>query len=454
MNLKIIDKVKKSFCKHKKTIKGIVIAVIALLSVYSFMLPFSDGFHTALLRTKILGIGSTICGIVFFIIVIITTLKNAKKDKKYYYDILCASPLMLLEIVNIFMIFDCGFLGFKTIIVGISLISVLLIEIFISIRALFHNSFGKEFSPVLLLTLAVTSCLFSLANISSGNLGYAKIFAEICFGCAYLVAIALYTNKLIYTPKNPEKTVNTIICFIFWGAFITITFPFYVQWCGLTGDNFNTFISVYAAVIGGALTLVGVAWTIKDGNDKRKEDLDRVEMERKEEERKKNIPYIKSVDDVLYDSYINIPLKNHYDFCKIEDRSKFTNKQVYSVQFSELGIKNVSDTHIIFNSIALNNRFYSFSGILIEKGQTCKITFNNNSGVVLHESLNSIKLIMCDMVGNSYEIECKYAHSQNTPPQAELETTDDGVDYTLHARSYIIQKVSLPEHIKKEFEHE
>ena len=145
---------------------------------------------------------------------------------------------------------------------------------------------------------------------------------------------------------------------------------------------------------------------------------------------------------------------NHYDFYKIEDRSKFTNKQVYSVQFSELGIKNVSDTHIIFNSIALNNRFYSFSGILIEKGQTCKITFNNNSGVVLHESLNSIKLIMCDMVGNSYEIECKYAHSQSTPPQSELETTDDGVDYTLHARSYIIQKVSLPEHIKKEFEHE
>lgn len=273
MNLKIIDKVKKSFCKHKKTIKGIVIAVIALLSVYSFMLPFSDGFYTAPLRMKTLGIGSTICGIVFFIIVIITTLKNAKKDKKYYYDILCASPLMLLEIVNIFMIFDCGFLGFKTIIVGISLISVLLIEIFISIRALFHNSFGKELSPVLLLTLAVTSCLFSLANISSGNLEYAKIFAKICFGCAYLVAIALYTNKLIYTPRNPDKPINTIICFIFWGAFITITFPFYVQCCGLTGENFNTFVSVYAAVLGGGITLAGVAWTIKDANDDKKKDL-------------------------------------------------------------------------------------------------------------------------------------------------------------------------------------
>lgn len=454
MNLKIIDKIKKSFCKHKKTIKGIVIAVIALLSVYSFMLPFSDGFYTAPLHMKILGIGSTICGIVFFIIVIKTTLKNAKKDRKYYYDIFCASPLMLLEIVNIFMIFNCGLSGLKTIIVGISLISVLLIEIFISIRALFHNSFGKENTPVVLLTLAIISCMFSLANLSTGNVEYAKTFAIICFGIAYLVAIALYTNRFIYKHKNPEKTISSIIGIVFWGAIITITFPFYINWCGFLGDSFNTFVDVYAAVLGGGITLAGVAWTIKDSNDKRKEDLERIEMERKEEERKKNIPYIKNVVEVLYDNYINIPLKNHYDFCKIEDRSKFTNKQVYSVQFSELGFKNVSDTHIIFNSIALNNRFYSFSGILIEKGQTCKITFNNNCGVVLHESLNSIKLIMCDMVGNSYEIECKYAHSQSIPPQTESETTDDGVDYTLHARSYIIQKVSLPEHIKKEFEHE
>ena len=269
-----------------------------------------------------------------------------------------------------------------------------------------------------------------------------------------MVATALFINSYLFKKRDGNKTISTIIGVVFWGSLILVTFPYYVQWCGLKEDDFQTFVTVYAALIGGGITLAGVAWTIKDSNDKRKEDLERIEMERKEEERKKNVPYIKSVDDVLYDSYINIPLKNHYDFCKIEDRSKFTNKQVYSVQFSELGIKNVSDTHIIFNSIALNNRFYNFSGILIEKGQTCKITFNNNGGVVLHESLNSIKLIMCDMVGNSYEIECKYAHSQNTPPQAELETTDDGVDYTLHARSYIIQKVSLPEHIKKELEHE
>ena len=44
-------------------------------------------------------------------------------------------------------------------------------------------------------------------------------------------------------------------------------------------------IPIVSAVYGGLITLVGVAWTIKDTNDKRKEDLIRIESERKEEER-------------------------------------------------------------------------------------------------------------------------------------------------------------------------
>lgn len=411
MNLKIIDKVKKSFCKHKKTIKGIVIAVIALLSVYSFMLPFSDGFYTAPLLMKILGIGSTICGIVFFIIVIITTLKNAKKDKKYYYDILCASPLMLLEIVNILMIFNCRFFVFKTIIVGVSLISVLLIEFFISIRALFHNSFGKEFSPVLLLTLAVTSCFFSLANISSGNLGYAKIFAEICFGCAYLVAIALYTNKLIYTPKNPEKTVNTIICFIFWGAFITITFPFYVQWCGLTGDNFNTFVSVYAAVIGGALTLVGVAWTIKDGNDKRKEDLQRIEQERKEDDRRKYRPimhvFVGPYSGLKTDINVMKWLKNTEHISReATEKLKVPNK-IRSCYFG-----NTEFSNVYVWGIKLNGNITNFDSIrYIKKDSYFYLDFSDKP-IYTEKTIETISLIIEDVLENLYELPLDFAYSK------------------------------------------
>ena len=51
-------------------------------------------------------------------------------------------------------------------------------------------------------------------------------------------------------------------------------------------------IPIIAAVYGGLLTLVGVAWTIKDGDRKRQEELERVENEHKEEERKKYRPFV------------------------------------------------------------------------------------------------------------------------------------------------------------------
>lgn len=49
-------------------------------------------------------------------------------------------------------------------------------------------------------------------------------------------------------------------------------------------------IPTISAVYGGLLTLIGVAWTIKSNNKDRKADLERIENERKEEERKKAKP--------------------------------------------------------------------------------------------------------------------------------------------------------------------
>lgn len=442
----------------EKNIKlGWVIPLSILTLVFVFLggfLPVFFDFSKLTCVAKAVFIVCYIWGLTLVIFLSYYDKTNKEEAENHWKDKLFSGFLCVIYVLAFLMFLDHNLWGYKEAVYGIMFLVVLFVEIFISINVVFGKKLDSEKLPTILISAAVLTFLLAAVNETSNNVEPANLLYKLSFGIAYLIAVALFINNYLFKKRDNNKTIGNIVGIVFWGSLILVTFPYYVQWCGLKENDFQTFVTVYAALIGGGITLAGVAWTIKDSNEKRKEDLQRVEMERKEEERKKNIPYIKSVDDVLYDSYINIPLKNHYDFCKIEDRSKFTNKQVYSVQFSELGIKNVSDTHIIFNSIALNNRFYSFSGILIEKGQTCKITFNNNSGVVLHESLNSIKLIMCDMVGNSYEIECKYAHSQSTPPQSELETTDDGVDYTLHARSYIIQKVSLPEHIKKEFEHE
>ena len=49
-------------------------------------------------------------------------------------------------------------------------------------------------------------------------------------------------------------------------------------------------LAIVAAVYGGMMTLVGVAWTIKKGDKDRKDDMQRIEQERQEEERRKYRP--------------------------------------------------------------------------------------------------------------------------------------------------------------------
>ena len=71
--------------------------------------------------------------------------------------------------------------------------------------------------------------------------------------------------------------------FFFIGIIISFILRYAINDCELRA----TLTTVMSGVLGGAITLAGVAWTIKDSNTKRQEDLERIEKERKEDERKK-----------------------------------------------------------------------------------------------------------------------------------------------------------------------
>lgn len=428
----------------------IVTAVLLLCSSYSLTLPITNTFYKMSWIMKVIICGSILCGVALYVLVIVNAIKKGKNDKKYYYDILYIFPLIVIETINVLSIFDYKLWGFKAFFIGLALFITIFVELFASIRVILKKFFGQENIPVVLTSLAVLSFILAALNEHIGNIKPASLCYAFCFGLAYLVAIALYIYQFIYKPKKSEKIVSNIIGIIFWGAVIIITFPYYINWCGLTGKTFETFVSVYSAVIGGGITLAGVAWTIKDSNDKRQEDLKRIKAERKEEERIKNIPYIRLVSEVLYDEYVEIPFKEYYNFNKLSDRQHFKNKQSYSVQICSFGIKNISETHMIFRSVHLNNNVYLFPGTLIEKGKTCQVEICNNSWITMIEPLNSIQLILQDMIGNSYSVQCKFAINPNYKPETGEDITNDGEKYCIAARSYVIQKVFLPIYLEGE----
>lgn len=274
--MKIIGRIKQIpvfFKNNKKTIQAIILAVIGILSVYSWTLPISDDFCKLSILQRTFVVISAQCGIVFLGFMIATTIKNAKKDKKYLIDLFYISPIVVIETIGVCMLFDHNLWGHKSLFAGLSLIYILFVEAFASIRTLFNKTFGKENTPVLLIAFAVVSLFLAVISETAGIIEPANVCYKICIGIAYLIAIALFTDKYLYRPKKAGHTISHIIGIISWGALITISFPFYIQWCGLTGTDFDAFVSVYAAVLGGGITLAGVAWTIKDANDDKKKDL-------------------------------------------------------------------------------------------------------------------------------------------------------------------------------------
>ena len=238
-------KVLSSLKNNKKILQTVVLAAIGMLSIYSWTLPISDNFCKLSLLQRALVVISTQCGIVFLVFMIIATIRSAKKDKKYLIDLFYISPIAVIEAIGVCMLFDHKMWGYQSAFAGLALIYILFVEAFASIRTLFNKTFGKENTPVILISFAIVSLFLAVVSETAGIAEPANICYKICLGIAYLIATALFTDKYLYRPKKEGNTISHIIGIIFWGALITISFPFYVQWCGLTGTDFDAFVTVY-----------------------------------------------------------------------------------------------------------------------------------------------------------------------------------------------------------------
>lgn len=443
----------KSSLKNIKLVKGIAAALLVLYSSYSWTLPITNEFcKFSWLKRVAIG-GSILCGIVFYVLVLMISLKSDKKSRKFYYDILYATPIALLEVINVLAVFDYELWGYKSTLAGLALLIIMFVEIFASVRALFKKSLGSENVPIVLMSITVISFILAAVNESVGNIEPANLCYKLCLGLAYLVAISLYTNRFIYKPKKPDKTISNIIGIVFWGAIITISFPFYIQWCGLTGQNFETFVSIYAAVLGGGITLAGVAWTIKDGDDKRKEDWQRHEDGRREEERKKHIPYIKVTDDIIANYYLDAYIRKGLDLENPSERGKLYNNTFYAAEICDFTIKNVSFANIIIKGIVIDDNTYWFKNkMLLEPNLTCRITTTGNWEVLFANSIKYFGIIIDDIFENSYIVECFFENQIDTNAGPITATMEDDVEFSGFKYTYLLQSAGIPKFKNEERE--
>lgn len=148
---------------------------------------------------------------------------------------------------------------------------------------------------------------------------------------------------------------------------------------------------IVAAMFGGLLTLVGVAWTIRQGQKERAEDRKQLEEDRKEEERKKYLPFVN-----LYKGKAKTTTTIY--FLQNSDNSGTTgihqikNFRVKNTDFSSFSISNIKIDDIDY---FVNPNWF------IEKKAVVKFDLSN---IFLDKIPTNISISIEDMIGNNYTI--------------------------------------------------
>lgn len=147
--------------------------------------------------------------------------------------------------------------------------------------------------------------------------------------------------------------------------------------------------TIVAALYGGLFTLVGVAWTIRKGD-----------KDRQEEERKKDVPYVALVQKTLSSG-------EKLSACCINIEKGKANSGFY-YRFSPFTIKNISNNHIFLVGIKINEKInYNSVKKLVEKDASLNVSLSHSLWIDCE--LNTFNLIIEDILGNKYFIQCRIA---------------------------------------------
>lgn len=163
-----------------------------------------------------------------------------------------------------------------------------------------------------LLAIGVACCVIGLITLSGGY-KYAKQIISVGVALIYLYALARTLYWLFYTQEEIKLNLIKTICYITIYIILLVGLPFFLAWVGVNEEIIkNIIIPIYASMIGGALALAGVAWTIRHTIKERELSEKKRDEERKEEERLKYKPlnelaaYFNSVIDWVSTVFLDV----------------------------------------------------------------------------------------------------------------------------------------------------
>jgi len=244
--------------------------------------------------------------------------------------------------------------------------------------------------------------------------------------CRYIFGVItilyIFYNSTKAFIDNIKPRIFFIVQDVFIGLGITIYLIFIIQ-----NDNLrNVVTSIVSAVFGGYVTLLGVAWTIKDNSRNRKED-----------ERLSKVPYLYIVKE-NYD-------KTFKSFAPVLDEAfkTFNDETTHCISINEFIIKNSNNSDCVPCGFVLNGKFYHFDNMFfVERNKCFKVEIAHNHTLNSKQYEVMLSIIVKDVLDNYYQFDCELKF------ESELEVLFENKH--IPVSKYDVINLHLPKKITKE----
>lgn len=268
-------------------------------------------------------------------------------------------------------------------------VNVIKFVLFYWLLDLFYMSFIIDSIPckyifgglILIITLYNLTISF-ISNTTKDGVHRIGILQDFIVG----VALTLY---LIYTIPGKQILINGVV----------------------TVDNSlrDIITTILAAIYGGLLSLVGVAWTIRKTDKDRKEDLQRLENERKEDERRKYSPVFSVVrKKPETQKCVVLTLDDIENIDKIVIHSD----DAGSIMLQPICIENSSKVEFYIYGFLFDDEFYATpEKFLIKKDYYFVVHFLKALSFTRNYE---ISLCIEDLIANKYKVKLNKEISNNT----------------------------------------
>ncbi len=265
--------------------------------------------------------------------------------------------------------------------------------------------------------------------IYNGNSSYGNVFYHI--GIFFMEVYILYSIFYnVFCLKN-KLSIVILLCVLF----VVIGYMAIFSSSYNVGNNtiFNSLITVFSAIIGGGLTLGGVAWTITHEKELRKYD-----------EKLKIKPVI-FVKNSSYSVYLS---DRFSDQDKVNKKTKRVNgtknlgtlkkavKQKKNYIFSPAYIVNSDYSYVAIRGFRINDDYHIYDiGQVINKNE--EIILIDEYCFSYNKKISYVSLILQDVQNNFYEMEVNYSISQfQGKKYIEIISSIDTKESNLNLKNY------------------